>query len=313
MASSGMGVCSSGDWLCGGEGRDCWGGRGPMEGGGRPTGREGRMAGTWWGWGAGGRGGPPVEKRGGGNIPGGGGAHTGWGGKRVRWPLMAIRDYMVLKIWKDKGLLTRHHGRGPRSPGWVEIWRWWSIRGSTRKGAIHGAHQGSRRWCTPHSRITFRGSPSIRSKLLSQKQKGKCHRGWITDTHTHTHASHTQPSLTSLCSCSPGPRLFSLYEPSALKSNNDKYKNERKWTISSSFLFLTGYLQSKIARQYWRKHTGGMMSSYGPTYHSDSPAMSTGWGGPGGRPLRWRGGKWPRAPGGGRGLLYIGPPGSGNI
>lgn len=212
-----MGVCSSGDWLCGGEGRDCWGGRVAIEGGGRPTGREGRMVGTCWGWGAGGRGGPPAEKRGGGNIiPGGGGAHTGWGGKEKLGDLWwHLREYMVLKIWKDKGVLTRHHGRGPRSPEWVEIWRWWSIRGSTRKGAIHGAHQGSRRWCTPQSWITFRGSPSIRAKLLSQEQKGKCYRGWITD--RHTHASHTRSSLTSLCSCSPGPRLFSLYEPSALQ------------------------------------------------------------------------------------------------
>lgn len=54
--------------------------------------------------------------------------------------------------------------------------------------------------------------------------------------------------------------------------------------------------------------------------------MSAGWGrpgGPGGRPLGWGrggpsgrepgGGRMPIGPGGGRGLLYMGPPGSGNM
>lgn len=63
----------------------------------------------------------------------------------------------------------------------------------------------------------------------------------------------------------------------------------------------------------------GMTSSY--TDRTDAPAMSAGCGGPGGRPLGWRGpggkepggGNGPRAPGGGGGLLYIGPPGSVNM
>lgn len=58
---------------------------------------------------------------------------------------------------------------------------------------------------------------------------------------------------------------------------------------------------------------------------ADSPAISVGWGGPGGgadgKPLGWGGpggrepggGKMPIAPGGGGGLLYMGPPGSGNM
>lgn len=53
----------------------------------------------------------------------------------------------------------RPDGKSPRSPGRVEIRRWGSIRGSARKGTIHGTH-----WWT-HPWICFRGSPAFRTGL----------------------------------------------------------------------------------------------------------------------------------------------------
>lgn len=67
--------------------------------------------------------------------------------------------------WRRRGP-HRHHGRAPGSPGRIEIRRWWTIGGSTRKGTIHGAHRAH--WgCAPHPWISLRGSPSISRTRLS--------------------------------------------------------------------------------------------------------------------------------------------------
>lgn len=152
MASSGEGVCSSCDWLCGGEGRVCWRGSGPIDGGGRPSGGGGRMCGGRLGW----RCGPPGGKRGGNMAPGGGGgAHTGETKRTLchfwrQW--LFYEQYEIRRKW----LLTWHHGRSPRAPWRVKLRRWRSIRCPARKGTIHGAGSGSRRWWACHPWISFR-------------------------------------------------------------------------------------------------------------------------------------------------------------
>lgn len=60
-----------------------------------------------------------------------------------------------------------HHGRAPEPPGREEIRRWGSVRGSTGKGTVHGAHWGSRWGYASNPWISVRGSPPIPRTRLS--------------------------------------------------------------------------------------------------------------------------------------------------